>query len=74
MWQSRLKEFEATLNNSPRDPTALEVSLGCQFCSSDLCVSRYILNDFQGAAVTLTELGEYARAASLLDDLTKVLF
>lgn len=49
--QSRLQEFEATLNNSPRDPTALE-----------------------GAAVTLTELGEYARAASLLDDLTKVLF
>ncbi|XP_027344735.1 uncharacterized protein LOC113857162 isoform X2 [Abrus precatorius] len=46
--QSRLKEFEATLINSPRDPTALE-----------------------GAAVTLAELGEYARAASLLDDLTK---
>ncbi|XP_045828880.1 uncharacterized protein LOC123920631 [Trifolium pratense] len=46
--QNRLKEFEATLSNSPRDPTALE-----------------------GAAVTLAELGEYARAASLLDDLTK---
>ncbi|KAK7293997.1 hypothetical protein RJT34_16880 [Clitoria ternatea] len=46
--QSRLKEFEATLSNSPRDPTALE-----------------------GAAVTLAELGEFARAASLLDDLTK---
>ncbi|KHN39380.1 hypothetical protein glysoja_018152 [Glycine soja] len=46
--QSRLKEFEATLSNSPRDPTALE-----------------------GAAITLAELGEYARAASLLDDLTK---
>ncbi|TKY64710.1 hypothetical protein E2542_SST14608 [Spatholobus suberectus] len=46
--QSRLKEFEATLSNSPRDPTALE-----------------------GAAVTLAELGEYTRAASLLDDLTK---
>ncbi|WVZ25508.1 hypothetical protein V8G54_004052, partial [Vigna mungo] len=49
IWQSRLKEFEATLSISPRDPTALE-----------------------GAAVTLAELGEYARAASLLDDLTKV--
>ncbi|KAL2321432.1 hypothetical protein Fmac_025811 [Flemingia macrophylla] len=47
--QSRLKEFEATLSNSPKDPTALE-----------------------GVAVTLAELGEYARAASLLDDLTKV--
>ncbi|KAG2379678.1 uncharacterized protein HKW66_Vig0164570 [Vigna angularis] len=47
--QSRLKEFEATLSISPRDPTALE-----------------------GAAVTLAELGEYARSASLLDDLTKV--
>ncbi|RDX93399.1 hypothetical protein CR513_24350, partial [Mucuna pruriens] len=46
--QSRLKEFEATLSNSPRDPTALE-----------------------GAAVTLAELGEYTRAASLLGDLTK---
>ncbi|GAU16154.1 hypothetical protein TSUD_297840, partial [Trifolium subterraneum] len=46
--QNRLKEFEATLSTSPRDPTALE-----------------------GAAVTLAELGEYARAASLLDDLTK---
>ncbi|XP_061361355.1 uncharacterized protein LOC133305223 [Gastrolobium bilobum] len=46
--QSRLKEFEATLSNSPRDPTALE-----------------------GAAVTSAELGEYARAASLLDDLTE---
>ncbi|XP_058728757.1 uncharacterized protein LOC131601054 [Vicia villosa] len=46
--QSRLKEFEATLSNSPRDPTALE-----------------------GAAVTLAELGEYSKAASLLDDLTK---
>ncbi|KAL2321429.1 hypothetical protein Fmac_025808 [Flemingia macrophylla] len=40
--QSGLKEFEATLSNSPK-----------------------------GAAVTLAELGEYARAASLLDDLTK---
>lgn len=28
--------------------------------------------DFQGAAVTLAELGEYTRAASLLEDLTKV--
>ncbi|KAL2321427.1 hypothetical protein Fmac_025806 [Flemingia macrophylla] len=46
--QSRLKEFEAKLSNSPKDPTALE-----------------------GVAVTLAELGEYARAASLLDDLTK---
>ncbi|XP_057453981.1 uncharacterized protein LOC130745640 [Lotus japonicus] len=46
--ESRLKEFEATLSNSPRDPTALE-----------------------GSAVTLAELGEYTRAASLLDDLTK---
>ncbi|MED6168977.1 hypothetical protein PIB30_017122 [Stylosanthes scabra] len=46
--QSRLKEFEATLRNSPRDATALE-----------------------GAAVTLAELGEYTRAASLLDILTK---
>ncbi|CAK8574562.1 unnamed protein product [Lathyrus sativus] len=46
--QSRLKEFEATLSNSPRDPTALE-----------------------GAAVTLAELGEYSKAASLLDDLAK---
>ncbi|KAG5026222.1 hypothetical protein AAZX31_08G221600 [Glycine max] len=46
--QSRLKEFEATLSNSPRDQIALE-----------------------GAAVTLAELGEYARASSLLDDLTK---
>lgn len=27
--QSRLKEFEATFSNSPRDPTALEVSSGC---------------------------------------------
>ena len=26
----------------------------------------------QGAAVTLAELGEYARAASYLEDLTKV--
>ncbi|RZB98296.1 hypothetical protein D0Y65_021323 [Glycine soja] len=48
IWQSRLKEFEATLSNSPRDQIALE-----------------------GAAVTLAELGEYARASSLLDDLTK---
>ncbi|MED6222843.1 hypothetical protein PIB30_068407 [Stylosanthes scabra] len=47
--QSRLKEFEATLRNSPRDATALE-----------------------GAAVTLAELGEYTRAAFLLDVLTKV--
>ncbi|KAF1898642.1 hypothetical protein Lal_00023650 [Lupinus albus] len=46
--QSRLQEFEATLSNSPRDPTALE-----------------------GAAVTFAQLGEYAKAASLLNDLTK---
>ncbi|XP_019456656.1 PREDICTED: uncharacterized protein LOC109357276 isoform X3 [Lupinus angustifolius] len=46
--QSRLKEFEATLSNSPTDPTALE-----------------------GAAVTQAQLGEYAKAASLLQDLTK---
>lgn len=71
-WQSRLKEFEATLSNSPKDPTALEVSHGCYFCSAHLRVSRYIWKDFQGAAVTLAELGDYAKAASLLDDLTKV--
>lgn len=46
--QTQLKEYEATLSSSPKDPTALE-----------------------GAAVTLAELGEYARAASLLQDLTK---
>ncbi|EXC36067.1 hypothetical protein L484_001367 [Morus notabilis] len=46
--QTQLKEYEATLSNSPKDPTALE-----------------------GAAVTLAELGEYTRAASLLEDLTK---
>ncbi|XP_028776856.1 uncharacterized protein LOC114733549 [Neltuma alba] len=46
--QSRLKEYEAILRNSPKDATALE-----------------------GAAVTSAELGDYARAASLLDDLTK---
>ncbi|KAI4355928.1 hypothetical protein L6164_004652 [Bauhinia variegata] len=46
--QSKVKEYETTLSNSPKDPTALE-----------------------GAAVTLAELGEYARAASLLDELSK---
>ncbi|PON78556.1 N-terminal acetyltransferase A, auxiliary subunit [Parasponia andersonii] len=46
--QTRLREYEATLSNSPKDPTALE-----------------------GAAVTLAELGEYTRAVSLLEDLTK---
>ncbi|XP_004303801.1 PREDICTED: uncharacterized protein LOC101309273 [Fragaria vesca subsp. vesca] len=46
--QTRLKEYEATLSNSPKDPTALE-----------------------GAAVTLAELGEYSRASTLLEDLTK---
>ncbi|XP_062008893.1 uncharacterized protein LOC133725600 [Rosa rugosa] len=46
--QTRLKEYEATLGNSPKDPTALE-----------------------GAAVTLAELGEYTRASTLLEDLTK---
>ncbi|EOY26269.1 Tetratricopeptide repeat (TPR)-like superfamily protein isoform 4, partial [Theobroma cacao] len=46
--QTRLKQFEAMLSISPKDPTALE-----------------------GAAVTLTELGDYARAASLLQDLAK---
>lgn len=39
---------------------------------SNFCVSWYIWKGFQGAAVTLAELGDYARAASLLDDLTKV--
>ncbi|XVF86241.1 hypothetical protein PTKIN_Ptkin18bG0024700 [Pterospermum kingtungense] len=46
--QARLKQFESTLKNSPKDPVALE-----------------------GAAVTLTELGDHARAASLLQDLAK---
>ncbi|KAF8407350.1 hypothetical protein HHK36_006478 [Tetracentron sinense] len=46
--QTRLQQYEATLNDSPKDPTALE-----------------------GAAVTLAELGEYSRAASLLENLTK---
>ncbi|GMY38268.1 Tfp pilus assembly [Fagus crenata] len=46
--QTRLKDYEATLSNSPKDPIALE-----------------------GAAVTLTQLGEYTRAVSLLEDLTK---
>ncbi|KAF4352293.1 hypothetical protein F8388_005940 [Cannabis sativa] len=45
---TQLREFEATLSNSPKDPIALE-----------------------GAAVTLAELGEYTRAASLLENLTK---
>ena len=26
MWQTRLKQYEATLGVSPKDPTALEVS------------------------------------------------
>ncbi|KAF3959332.1 hypothetical protein CMV_015840 [Castanea mollissima] len=47
--QTRLKDYEATLTNSPKDPIALE-----------------------GAAVTLTELGEYTQAVSVLQDLTKV--
>ncbi|XP_031249397.1 uncharacterized protein LOC116107231 [Pistacia vera] len=46
--QTRLKQYEAILSVSPKDPTALE-----------------------GAAVTLAELGEYTRAASLLQDLGK---
>uniref|UniRef100_A0A1J3K095 Protein SLOW GREEN 1, chloroplastic n=1 Tax=Noccaea caerulescens TaxID=107243 RepID=A0A1J3K095_NOCCA len=46
--QQRLKEFETTLNGTPKDQAALE-----------------------GAAVTLTELGEYPRAASLLEKLAK---
>ncbi|KAJ9164515.1 hypothetical protein P3X46_024083 [Hevea brasiliensis] len=46
--QARLKQYEATLAVSSKDPTALE-----------------------GAAVTLAELGEYARASSLLQDLAK---
>lgn len=46
--QSRLKQFEATLSSSPKDPTALE-----------------------GAAVTLTELGEYPKAASRLEELIR---
>ncbi|XP_057988892.1 uncharacterized protein LOC110665716 isoform X6 [Hevea brasiliensis] len=49
--QARLKQYEATLAVSSKDPTALEV--------------------LQGAAVTLAELGEYARASSLLQDLAK---
>ncbi|KAM3702048.1 hypothetical protein ACJW31_05G220900 [Castanea mollissima] len=47
--QTRLKDYEATLTNSPKDPIALE-----------------------GAAVTLTELGEYTQAVFVLQDLTKV--
>ncbi|ESQ27227.1 hypothetical protein EUTSA_v100188051mg, partial [Eutrema salsugineum] len=46
--QQRLKEFETTLNGTPKDQAALE-----------------------GAAVTLTELGEYSRAAALLEKLAK---
>ncbi|KAJ6828676.1 uncharacterized protein M6B38_356355 [Iris pallida] len=46
--EGTLRQYEATLSNSPEDPTALE-----------------------GAAVTLVELGEYKRAASLLEKLTK---
>ncbi|XP_010472726.1 PREDICTED: uncharacterized protein LOC104752315 [Camelina sativa] len=46
--QQRLKEFETTLNGTPKDQTALE-----------------------GAAVTLSELGEYSRAAAFLEKLAK---
>lgn len=46
--EGTLRQYEATLSNSPEDRTALE-----------------------GAAVTLVELGEYKRAASLLEKLTK---
>lgn len=35
-------------------------------------ISKDDLTDLQGAAVTLAELGEYTRAASLLEDLKKV--
>lgn len=34
--------------------------------------SNIIEVDLQGLAVTLTELGEYTRAVSMLEDLTKV--
>ncbi|XP_010417501.1 PREDICTED: uncharacterized protein LOC104714172 [Camelina sativa] len=46
--QQRLKDFETTLNGTPKDQAALE-----------------------GAAVTLTELGEYPRAAAFLEKLAK---
>ncbi|KAM7253975.1 hypothetical protein ACFE04_031657 [Oxalis oulophora] len=46
--KGRLKEYEAMLSASPKDPVALE-----------------------GAAVTLAELGEYTRAAPILQDLAK---
>ncbi|CAN8233786.1 unnamed protein product [Cochlearia groenlandica] len=46
--QQRLKEFQTTLDGTPKDQSALE-----------------------GAAVTLTELGEYSQAATLLEELAK---
>ncbi|KAL9247211.1 hypothetical protein vseg_020666 [Gypsophila vaccaria] len=46
--QSRLQQYQETLNSSPKDTVALE-----------------------GAAVTLAELGDYAKAATYLEDLTK---
>lgn len=46
--KERLRQYEATLSNSPGDPTAVE-----------------------GKAVTLAELGEYGKASSLLEQLTK---
>lgn len=73
-WQSRLNEYETMLSNSPKDPTALEVSQECSLCSALFCISENIWKNIQGAAVTLAELGEYARAASLLEDLTKVYY
>ncbi|KAJ0076000.1 hypothetical protein Patl1_35250 [Pistacia atlantica] len=89
--QTRLKQYEAILSVSPKDPTALEdwesdykklsgfpdmLIESCDhscFYTMFSCAShlKFIQEILQGAAVTLAELGEYTRAASLLQDLGK---
>ncbi|KAJ0007768.1 hypothetical protein Pint_30755 [Pistacia integerrima] len=89
--QTRLKQYEAILSVSPKDPTALEdwesdykklsgfpdmLIESCDhsfFYNMFSCAShlKFIQEILQGAAVTLAELGEYTRAASLLQDLGK---
>ncbi|ONM52845.1 Tetratricopeptide repeat (TPR)-like superfamily protein [Zea mays] len=57
-FKNALQGFQATLSKSPNDPTALEVNFHMAT---------------QGAAVSLSELGEYEKASTFLEKLIKVI-
>ncbi|XP_008650867.1 uncharacterized protein [Zea mays] len=63
-FKNALQGFQATLSKSPNDPTALEAEGNAK---------SNVKKSIRGAAVSLSELGEYEKASTFLEKLIKVI-